>query len=169
MASKIASELKAKSDAATRKLTRQLQGIEAYMERSDAPGQWTTREVLSHVLSEPGRDPVALMKTFSERNFPTVEIVPGKVSVTEDRRKMTLKQFVDAFERQRQSILAYLDGLSDAELTQRKARVPLFKKPMGTDETPLQVYAGALLEFHFNQHADQLAKIRKAVGLPEVN
>ena len=59
--------------------------------------------------------------------------------------------------------------LSDAELTQRKARVPLFKKPMGTDETPLQVYAGALLEFHFNQHADQLAKIRKAVGLPEVN
>ncbi len=49
MASKIASELKAKSDAAAGKLTRQLQGMEAYMERSDAPGQWTTREVLSHL------------------------------------------------------------------------------------------------------------------------
>ena len=169
MASKVASELKAKSDAAAGKLMRQLQGMEAHMERSDAPGQWTTREVLSHLLSEPGRDPVAVMKTFSDRNFPTVEIDPGKTSVTEDRRKMTLKQFVDAFQRQRQSILAYVEGLSDAELTQRKARVPLFKKPMGTDETPLHVYAGALLEFHLSQHADQLAKIRKAAGLPEVN
>jgi hypothetical protein len=38
---------------------------------------------------------------------------------------------------------------------------------MGTDEIPIHVYVGALFEQHWNSHAGQLAKIRKAVGLPE--
>ena len=38
---------------------------------------------------------------------------------------------------------------------------------MGTDEIPLHVYAGALLDNHWNDHAGQLAKIRTANGLPE--
>jgi hypothetical protein len=38
---------------------------------------------------------------------------------------------------------------------------------MGTDEIAITVYVGALFDFHWNDHASQLAKIRKAVGLPE--
>ena len=38
---------------------------------------------------------------------------------------------------------------------------------MGTDEIPIHVYVGALFELHWNDHAGQLGKIRKAVGLPE--
>jgi hypothetical protein len=32
---------------------------------------------------------------------------------------------------------------------------------------PLAVLVGGLFDYHWNDHADQLAKVRKAVGLPE--
>lgn len=64
-------------------------------------------------------------------------------------------------------MFAYLEGLPEADLQQRKARIPFFKQFMGTDEIPLSVYVGALFNFHWNEHAGQLAKIRRAVGLPD--
>ena len=44
-------ELRETSDKAWAQLRAQLQGMEPYLDKSDAPGQWTTREVLSpHAL-----------------------------------------------------------------------------------------------------------------------
>lgn len=167
MAGTMLAELRTKGDAAWATLTRQLQGMEPYLERSDAPGEWTTREALSHLLFEPGWDPVAFLKKFSDRDFPPAEIEPGKSDLTDERRKMTLRQFVDALDAQRRSVFRYLEGLSEAEISGRKARIPLFKQFMGTDEIPVHVYVGALFDLHWRSHAEQLAKIRKAVGLPE--
>lgn len=167
MASAIVKDLRAKTDAAWANLTRQLQGMEPHMERSDAPGEWTTRQVLSHLLFEPGWNPVQVLKKFSAQNLPLVEIIPGAVHVTPERQKMTLPQFLGALDAQRHQVFAYLDGLPETELTGRKARIPLFKQFMGTDEIPIARYMGALFDYHWNDHAGQLAKIRKAVGLPE--
>jgi hypothetical protein len=167
MASAIVKELRAQTDAAWTNLTRQLQGMEPHMERADAPGEWTTRQVLSHLLFEPGWNAVQVLKKFSAKDFPLVEIIPGQVSVTPERQKMTLRQFQDTLEAQRRSVFGYLEGLLDAELKGRKARIPLFKQFMGTEEIALSVYVRALFDFHWNDHAGQLAKIRKAVGLPE--
>jgi hypothetical protein len=47
-----------------------------------------------------------------------------------------------------------------------KARIPLFKQFMGTDETPMARYIGAMSDFHWNDHAGQLAEIRQEAGLP---
>lgn len=167
MAGTIMTELRKKADAAWVNLTRQLQGMEPYVDRADGPGQWTTRQVLVHLLSEAGRQPTEFLKRFAERDFPPGEVQPGGVDMTEERTRMSLKELVGALEAQRTSVFAYLEGLSDTELTQRKARIPVFKQFMGTDEVPLHSYAGALFDFHLNDHAGQLAKIRKAVGLPE--
>lgn len=169
MAGKIASELRARSDAAATGLRRQLEGMESHLERADAPGEWTAREVLSHLLFEPGWDPAATLRTFADRDFPLVEVVTGKPFLTADRRAMTLAQLVDALERQRRSAFAYLEGLPDTELTGRKARIPLFRQFMGTDEISMQGYVGALLDSHWKDHTGQLAKIRKAAGLPEAS
>ena len=57
MGNQTVAELRKKSDAAWGNLSRQLQGMEPYIDRSDAPGEWTTREVLSHLLFEAGFDP----------------------------------------------------------------------------------------------------------------
>ncbi|HEV2054453.1 MAG TPA: DinB family protein [Methylomirabilota bacterium] len=159
-------DLRARSDKAWAQLRAQLQGMEPYLDKSDAPGQWTTREVLSHMLFEPGWKPVPLLKTFAEKNLPVIDIKPGDTDASGDRKTMTLKQFADALDAQRREVMAYLDGLSEAELS-RKSRIPIFKEIMGTDEVDIPTFVGALFEYHWNDHTGQLAKIRKAAGLPD--
>ena len=39
---------------------------------------------------------------------------------------------------------------------------------MGTDEITLPVFVGAMFDYHWNDHAGQIAKIRAANGMPAV-
>jgi hypothetical protein len=165
MATQTVRELRAKADAAWTNLTGQLAGMEPYLERADAPGEWTAREVLSHLLEGDDWKPATVLASFAERDLPTIEIAPGETFLTPARRRMTLAQLVEALDAQRRAVFDYLDGLSEADLA-RKARIPLFKAFMGTDEIALPVFVGAMFDYHVNDHAAQLAKIRKAVGLP---
>ncbi|HEV8675969.1 MAG TPA: DinB family protein [Methylomirabilota bacterium] len=167
MANKTVDELRKKTDSAWGHLTRQLAGMEPHLERADAPGEWTTRQVLTHLLCERDWDAVKVLKSFAEGDLPLLDIEPGLVDLTPERRTMSLKQLVDALDAQRRSAFDYLAGVPEADLTRRKARIPLFKQFMGTDEISLPVYVGAMFDFHWNDHAGQLAKIRKAAGLPE--
>jgi len=164
VAGKNAQELRVRIDAAWDNLRRQLQGMEAHLDRADAPGEWTTREVLSHLLFEPDFDPVAILRTFAERDYPLVDISPGDTFLDEQRSRMTLAQLTEALDTQRCRVLAYIDGLTEPEFD-RKGRIPLFKQFMGTDEVTIPMYVGAMFDYHWNDHAGQLAKIRQAVGL----
>jgi DinB superfamily len=165
MGTTVVQDLEARAEAAWKNLSAQLVGMGPYLERSDEPGEWTARQVLTHLLFEPGWDPVALLKTFAHADLPLVEIVPGDPFLSPERRTMTLDQLVTALDAQRRAVFAYLGTLSEADLG-RKARIPLFKTFMGTDEVPLPMFVGAVFEYHVNDHAGQLAKIRDAVGLP---
>jgi len=166
MASAVVNELKKKSDAAAANLARQLLDMEPHLDSSDAPGEWTTRQVLCHLLSEPHAT-LATLKSFAASNPPLIEIEPGDAHVTPEQQRMTTAQLLDALEAQRREIFGYLDSVSEADLA-RKAKIPLFKQFMGTDEITLPVYVGAMFDFHWNDHAGQIAKIRKANGLPAV-
>jgi hypothetical protein len=166
MATATVTGLKAKSDAAFANISKQLPGMEPYLDKSDAPGEWTTRQVLCHLLFEPGWDVVGLLKSFSTSNLPVIEIRGGNADTSGVRATASAKQLLDSLDAQRKALFAYLDGLSDTDL-QRKARIPLFKELMGNEEVPIAMYVGALFDYHWNDHAGQLAKIRKAVGLPE--
>lgn len=166
MASNVVRELRAKTDAAYANLSRQLRGMDSHLERSDSPGEWTARQVLCHLLFEPGWNPVDTLKTFAHTNLPVIEITPGLTDTSGPRATMSLAQFLDALDGQRTNVFGYLDSLTEADL-QRKSRIPLFKEIMGTDEVPIPVFVGALFDYHWNDHAGQLAKIRKAAGLAE--
>ncbi len=87
-------------------------------------------------------------------------------NVTPERQKMTLAELAHALDSQRRGLFEYLERLGDSDL-QRKARIPLFKQFMGTDEIPIPMFVGAMFDYHWNDHAGQLGKIRQAVGLPE--
>src|SRR5437867_11093863 len=165
MANHTADELRRRMDAAWQHLTGQLHGMEPHLDSADAPGEWTTREVLSHLLFEPGFDPAATLATFSERDYPVVEIEPGATFLDEQRRQLTLSQFTDALDAQRRRVLEYIEGLEEPAFERRKARIPLFKQFMGTDEITMDMYLGAMFDYHWNDHAGQLEKIRQAVGL----
>ena len=166
MASAAVNELKKKSDAAAANLWRQLQGMEPNLDKSDAAGEWTTRQVLCHLLGDPEDKPVAVLRSFTVGSLPVIDIKPGHAPVTPERQKLTLPQLREALETQRRGILSYLDSLDAADLG-RKAKIPLFKQFMGTDEIALPVYVGAMFDYHWNDHAGQIAKIRKANGMPD--
>jgi len=165
MATTVVGDLKAKADAAWTNLTAQLDGMAPFLERADEPGEWTTRQVLTHLLFPPSWDMVALLTSFAHTDLPVIAIEAGDPCLSPERRTMTLPQLVAALDAQRRAVFDYLDTLSENDLT-RMARIPLFKAFMGTDEVPLPAFVGAIFEFHINDHASQLAKIRDAVGLP---
>jgi hypothetical protein len=167
MASQQVSGLRTKSEAAWKNLSGQLQGMEPHLERADAPGAWTTRQVLAHLLFQPGMNMVDFLKTFTERDHATVNFQPGQVYMTPERERMTLRQFTDALDAQRRDVFAYLDSLPEADVDRRKVRIPPFKQFMGTDEISLAMFVGGMYDYHWNDHAGQLAKIRKAAGLPD--
>lgn len=159
-------ELRRKNDAAWDALGRTLEGMEAHLEQTDAPGQWTARQVLCHLLFEPGADPVALLDRFAIGDPPVVEITPGAVAVTPERQRMTLVDLVAALNAQRRDVFAYLATRGEADLA-RRARIPVFGPLLGTDEVPLSVFVDVMFDRHWAAHTEQLAKIRRAAGLPE--
>jgi hypothetical protein len=167
MASQQVSDLRAKSDAAWANLRGQLEGMEPHLDRAEGPGEWTTRQVLAHLLFEPGPSVVDLLKRFTERDYATVHFQPGQVYMTPERERMTLRQFVEALDGQRRGVFAYLESVPEADLDRRKVRIPPFKQFMGTDEISLAMFVGGMFSYHWNDHAGQLAKIRKAAGLPD--
>jgi len=159
-------ELRRKNEAAWEALGRTLEGMEAHLERADAPGEWTARQVLCHLLFEPGSKPVALLERFAVNDPPLVEIAPGAVAVTPERQRMTLADLVAALDGQRRDVFGYLATLGEADLD-RRARIPFFGPLLGTDEVPLPVFVGIMFDRHWAAHTEQLAKIRRAAGLPE--
>jgi hypothetical protein len=122
--------------------------------------------VLCHLLFEPGFRPVGLLERFASSELPLVEITPGVATVTPERGDVTLAELNAALDAQRREVFAYLETLDEADL-RRKARIPLFAALIGTDEITLPIFVGAMFDRHWNGHADQLAQIRRAVGLPE--
>ena len=168
MPSPIVGELRRAVDATWARLNAQLQGMESHLERSDAPGEWTTRQVLSHLLSEPGWRPLPVLFAFSSPDPPVIEIRPGRTYVTPERQMMRLHQFVKALDRHRLEVFEYLETLGDEALVARRARIPLFKQLLGTDEVTIPEWVRILFSVHWDDHAGQLAKIRNAVGLPEI-
>jgi hypothetical protein len=93
-----------------------------------------------------------------------LELDPGHHYMIEERRRMAVADFMAALQEQHRSVFAYVESLPETDLA-RKARIPVFKTFMGTDEITMPVYLGAMFDYHWNDHAGQLAKIRKAVGL----
>jgi hypothetical protein len=88
------------------------------------------------------------------------------VTVTPERQRMTLAEPAAAIDAQRRDVFGYLETLGEPDLA-RRARIPLFAPILGTDEVPLPVFVGAMFDRHWAGHALQLAKIRRAAGLPE--
>jgi hypothetical protein len=166
MASPAVSELKKKSDAAAANLSKQLLGMEPHLDKSDAPGEWTTRQVLCHLLADPDWKPVGMLKSFATSSLPVIELKPGHAPVTSERQNMTLAELWEALEAQRRDVFNYLESLDDNAL-RRKAKIPFFKQFMGTDEIALPVYVGAMFDYHWNDHAEHIARIRKANGMPD--
>ena len=138
-----------------------------HLHRADAPGQWNVRQVMCHLLMPHGWKPVPVLQSFATKDLPLIEITPGQSDVSGWREHMGLGQLMEALDTQRMEAFAYLETLTEADL-KRKARIPLFKQFLGTDEVALPTYVDVMYVGHWNDHAGQLAKIRVAAKLEAV-
>jgi hypothetical protein len=159
-------ELRRKADTAWARLGRHLEGLEPHLDRAPAPGEWSAREVLSHLLGPEGAGLEPALRRFTTPPYPTLDFHPGDPAMSAGRKTLTLAQLRGALDAQRQAALGYLSSLPETELQARKVRIPAFKQFLGTEEISLAVFTGAMFEFHWTDHAGQLGKIRQAVGLP---
>jgi len=159
MASQIVGELRVVVDDAWARLSAELQGMGPYLERSDTLGEWTTRQVLCHLLSEPGWRPLPVLFAFSATDPPVIEFTAGRAHVTPERVMMHLPQFIKALDRHRREVFEYLETLSDEALRERKAM-------LGGAELSIPAWVRRWFVTHWIEHAGQLAKIRRAAGLP---
>jgi hypothetical protein len=170
MASQVVTELRGAADAVWLRLSAQLEGMDCYMERAAAPGQWTARQVLCHLLGAPGWRPVPVLASFVPAGGPAgpgalavVEVKPGEVHLTPERQMMKLQQFKNALARHRREVFDYLATLSDQDLERRAC---VRRLGPGPDEVTIPAWVASTFVAHWSDHADQLAEIRRVVGLP---
>src|SRR5260370_25247399 len=111
MATKTVEDLRKRTDVSWASLSKQLQGMEPHVDRPEKPGEWTVREVLSHLLFDPGIDFGARLKSFTAGNLPVIEGTPGQTHLPPQPPKMTLKQLADPLDPPRRGGVPHPPGL----------------------------------------------------------
>ena len=119
--------------------------------------EWSVKEVLSHLSGDGSSDAVSLLDRVIKEDTPQIDIHPGQ-SYYEGRESLPLTELTSRVESTYGGMGAFLSGLSEEQLN-RKAQVPLLKEtPIGEYPTLGQL-AGALINFHLNDHVQQLRNI----------
>ena len=119
--------------------------------------EWSVKEVLSHLSGDGSSDAVSLLDRVIKEDTPQIDIHPGQ-SYYEGRESLPLTELTSRVESTYGGMGAFLSGLSEEQLS-RKAQVPLLKEtPIGEYPTLGQL-AGALINFHLNDHVQQLRNI----------
>jgi hypothetical protein len=123
--------------------------------KKPAEGEWCIKEVLSHLTGEENAIMMYQLKRILEEDTPDLSIVPGVSAYDSNREKAPISQLVSTIETQYADLGKLLGGLSEDQLA-RKARVPFLKEtPIGEYPT-LGQWAGAIVNFHLNDHVQQL-------------
>ena len=119
--------------------------------------EWSVKEVLSHLSGDGSSDAVSLLDRVIKEDTPQIDIHPGQ-SYYEGRESLPLTELTSRVESTYGGMGAFLSGLSEEQLS-RKAQVPLLKEtPIGEYPTLGQL-AGALINFHLNDHVQQLKNV----------
>src|SRR5688572_2716446 len=119
--------------------------------------EWSVKEVLSHLSGDGKTDAASLLDRVINENIPQIDIHPGQ-SYYQGRESLPLTELTSRVEATYSEMAAFLSGLNEEQLN-RKAQVPLLKEtPIGEYPTLGQL-AGALINFHLNDHVNQLRNL----------
>jgi len=131
--------------------------------RRPGEAEWCVKEVLSHLCGDEGVGVVSNFRRFIDEDTPLIGIVTGLPYYTPKRQAMTSEQLLAAVRGEYDEIAQFLGGLSDEQLA-RTARVPFLKEtPLGEYPT-LALFAGVIVNFHLNDHINQIRTAAQRVG-----
>lgn len=154
------SDLKAQFNAKTDEIEKLVADLnEEAASKSPADGEWCIREVLTHLSGDADQTFHDGLKRFVQEETPDLGLTPGQ-SYLNGRENVPINDLAKDVVAQYRQIADWAGTLTDEQLG-RTARIPFLKEtPLG--ETPtLQIWLGAMLNFHLPQHIEQLQKLRQ--------
>jgi hypothetical protein len=121
--------------------------------RAPADGEWSVKQVLSHLCGENDAFGMYEYKRFLSEDTPALGIIPG--SYGDLRKDAPMSELVSKLEADYSAIGGFFAGLNDEQLN-RKAHIPFLKEtPLGEYPT-LGQWAIGTIQFHLNDHLQQI-------------
>ena len=156
-----ATSLQAQMEQKVREIKDALSGIsDEQASRRPAPGEWCVKEVLSHLSGSETASFRDGMNIFLDEDTPEMDLTPGDSYYSPQREKLSFSELLSKVNDQYSGIGEFLAGLSEEQLA-RKAHIAFLKEtPLGEYPTLAQ-WASAIMNFHLNEHINQLRNLRK--------
>ncbi len=150
--------------AKTTEFRKSCEGLDEESSSRAPEGRWSPKQIISHLCGPDGIGHLPTLKAFIERDMPEIDIKPENPYWSEKRRRMSLSELLAEFDREYALMAAFVEKLSDEQLS-RKAHIPMLKdSPLGEYPTLAQ-WAVGLSDFHIGFHIDHMREIRQALGL----
>ena len=124
--------------------------------KSPDAGEWSAKEVLSHLCGADDALSMYEYKRFLTEETPDLGITPG--SYSDVRKDAPLSELVAKVDSDYGQIGKFFAGLNEEQLN-RKAHIPFLKEtPLGEYPT-LGQWAIGTIQFHLNDHLQQLKNL----------
>src|SRR3990167_10979029 len=107
--------------------------------RRPADGEWSCKEMLSHLMGDEGESFVTGLRRFVDEDAPLIGVVAGLPYFTPARQAMSLSELRAGVWRQYEEVADFIGSLSDEQLA-RKGRVPLLKETPLREQPPLGLW-----------------------------
>lgn len=164
MVSQAATSLGEAIEGKLRELGEALDGIgEEQAGRRPADGEWSCKEVLSHLMGDEGEREVDRLQRFMDEENPLIGIMVGLPYYTPERQAMSLSELRAGVWKRYEEMAVFVSGLNDEQL-ERGARIPLLKQTPIGEQATLAQWVGVVTTFHLPAHIEQVKGIRQQLG-----
>jgi hypothetical protein len=133
-----------------------LAGVTEEEARLPLDGDWTIRQVLSHLLGFEGPGLAARLQRIIDEDTPALAVNVDDPSYTAARQQMSYAQLLDAVREQYAGFATFLQNCTDEQFA-RRARLPEYFKASPLTDTPtLAQWSMGLIQFHLAGHTAQI-------------
>lgn len=140
------------------------EGLDEESSSRSPENRWSPRQIVSHLCGPEGVGHLPGLKAFLEQDTPLLDVKPENPYWSEERTRMTLSQLLSEFDREYSGIAAFVEGLSEEQLS-RKAHIPMLKESSLGEYPTLAQWVLGLSSYHIDFHINHLREIMQALGL----
>ncbi len=127
-------------------------------------GRWSPKQIISHLCGPEGEGLLPGLRAFLEQDTPLLDIKPENPYWTDRRSHMILSELLAEFDREYLGIAAFVEGLSEEQLS-RKAQIPMLKESQIGEYPTLAQWVLGLSGYHIGFHIDHMREIMQALGI----
>ncbi len=106
---------------------RMCEGLDEESSSRAPEDRWSPKQIVSHLCGPEGVGHLPGLKAFLEKDTPLLDVKPENPYWSEGRTRMTLSELLSEFGREYSEIAAFVEGLSEEQLS-RKAHIPMLRE-----------------------------------------